>query len=291
MRVALIRSMLVSRRAQQGGPVRSVFLQTLMCAAVIGAVGAPLHAGDGVLIVQRTTSGDTVQTHEVQIEKTRMRVELDIAGTRQVVIFDAAKQVMDLVNVDLRAYREVTKGEIERMADQTAQVQTMMSGLPGAQREQMQELLGEGPAASAAGVGVNKTEYRRAGTERVGQWTCNRYQGYQNGQKISEVCTVDPKVLGFSPDEFDVTRQVADLLQKLVPQTSAQVFRIGRAQDHGFAGIPVKSVVTIAGRPMTVELIKATHESFPDALFVVPAGFQKQEKPAAPSRGRGDSSR
>ena len=36
----------------------------------------------------------------------------------------------------------------------------------------------------------------RTGTDKVGKWTCDKYEGTANGQKVADLCTVDPTVLG-----------------------------------------------------------------------------------------------
>ena len=60
-----------------------------------------------------------------------------------------------------------------------------------------------------------KTEYRKTGTDKVGKWTCDKYEGYQDGKKTSEVCTVDPQALGFATTDFEVTKQLAAFFQQL----------------------------------------------------------------------------
>ena len=197
-------------------------------------LGQPLLAADGVLIVEKSTTGGTTQTNQVQIEKTRMRAEsAGPNGSKQVVVFDGGAQVMRIIDADKKMYTEMTKADVERMGAQMramAQMQEQMKNMPPAARAQMEAMMkGRGAAAGAAA----KTEYRKAGTDKVGKWTCDKYEGYQNNQKTSELCTVDPKALGFGVADFQVTQQLAEFFKTLVPQNADQMFSLGTQRRAG----------------------------------------------------------
>jgi hypothetical protein len=237
-------------------------------------------AGNGVLIVQKTTSGTTQTTHQIQIEQTRMRAEMaDQAGTQRAMIFDGARQVMLIVNPDRKSYSEITKDDVDRMG---AQMQDMMAKVPPEMRAKVEEMM-KGRGMSGAPV---KTEYKKTGTDKVGKWTCDKYDGYQNGQKTSEVCTVEPSALGLAAGDFAVTSQFAAFFEKLVPQSMVQVFNLGQAQAGGFSGLPVRSISTTGGRTVTSEITDVSRQTFPDSVFAVPAGFQKEASPFGRGRGR-----
>jgi hypothetical protein len=139
------------------------------------------------------------------------------------------------------------------------------------------------PGAAAA-----KTEYRRNGTSKVSKWTCDVYDGYQNNQKVGEVCTVSASALGFNMTDFEVSRQLAEFMRGLIPQGADQVFQVGRVQEQGFDGVPVRRVMTVAGIQMVTEVSAVSRQTFADSAFAVPAGFTKQESPlGALGRGRG----
>ena len=243
-------------------------------------LATPLIAADGILIVEKTTTGGKTETNQIQIEKTRMRAEsTDPNGVKQVFVFDGAAQVMRVIDYDKKTYMEMTKADADRMggqmADAMAQMQEQMKNMPPDQRAQMEAMMRgrgmPGPAAPA------KTEYRKAGTDKVGKWTCDKWDGYQNNQKTSEVCTVDPKTLGFAMTDFEVTRQLAAFFQKLMPQNVDQMFSIGSADAQGFSGVPVRRAYSIGQRQTLTELTDVTRQTFPDSIFAVPAGFQKQQ--------------
>src|SRR4051812_30505250 len=132
--------------------------------AVISLFTASLDAADGVLIAQKTTSGDSTQTSQVQIDRNRMRAEIGGAN-RRVVIFDGTRQLLWLIDEDKKTYNELTKADVDRLGGQVqdamAMVQAQLANMPPAQRAQLEALMkGRGMAALTA----QKTEYRKAGT-------------------------------------------------------------------------------------------------------------------------------
>lgn len=236
-----------------------------------------LEAAGGVLIVETTTTADApVQTHQIQIDRDWMRMEHTISGEKAAFVFDGAKQAIRIVNYDRKAYNEMTKAEVDRlsghMADAMAQMQEQLKKLPPEQRAVAEaRMRGRGMGALPP-----KTVFRRAGTDTVGRWTCDKYEGYQNEQKTSELCTVDPAVLGFVASDFEVSRKLAELFKKLVPQNSDNVFILGKAEEQGFSGVPVRRVLSPGRRPTITEMTEVSRQSFPPSTFDVPAGFIKK---------------
>ena len=237
----------------------------------------PLAAAGGVLIVEKTVTGDApAPTHQIQIDKDWMRMEHTLSGEKVAFVFDGAKQVMWIVNYDRKAYNEMTKADVDRLGVQMsaamAQMQEQISRLPPDQRAMVEAATkGRGVTAGAPA----KTVFRKAGTDTVGPWMCDKYEGYQNNQKIAELCTVDPKALGFTAADFEVSRQLAEFFQKMMPQNAENMFRLGAPDQQGFSGIPVRRV-SLGQKQSVTELTDATRQTFPDSVFELPAGFQKQ---------------
>jgi hypothetical protein len=251
-----------------------------------------VSAADGVLIVETSTVNGSPRTTQVQIERTRMRTEIaNQNGTTQVVVFDGDKQSLYIIDPAAKSYSEMTKADVDaagaRLGGAMAEMQKALEGMPPAQRAQMEAMmkgrLGGLPGAAAPA----KTEYRRGGTSKVSKWTCDVYEGFQDNAKTGEVCTVSPSALGFTPADFEVSRQLAAFMRGLIPQGADQVFQTGRVQDQGYDGVPVRRVSTIAGRQITTELTSVARQTFPDSSFAIPDGFTKTAGPLGRGRGRG----
>ena len=268
--------------------------QTLIGLVVaIGLTAAPATAASGVLIAQKVTSGTTTTTHQSQIEPTRMRSEIaSSTGRKQAVVFDGAAQVLRMIDDDAKTYTEMAKADLERMRGQVdgamAQMQEQLKNMPPEQRARMEALM-KGRGAAMTGMAGPPTEYKKVGTDKVGRWTCDKYEGTKSGEKVSEVCTVAPSALGFTAADFEVTRQLAEFFKSLMPQAADGLFTIGSAtpNPNSFSGLPVRVVSYRGGTVQTVsEMTEASRQTFPDTLFQIPAGYQKREFPGM-GRGRG----
>lgn len=249
-----------------------------------------MYAANGIQITAKTTSGGNTETSQIQLDANHMRADArGLDGVNGLVIFDGTKQVMDLVNVDNKTYREITKADIDRMAgqmsDAMSRMNQAMANMTPEQRAQVEAMMRGRMGGARGGAAPVKTEYRKTGTDKVGRWTCDKYEGYRSGRKVSELCTVPPSTLGFSESDFAVTQQMRDFFSKVMPARADQILSIGSA-NAGFSGVPVRSI-TYSGDSIesTTELTDFSRQNIPDSAFQVPTGFQKQ--PFAPmGRGR-----
>jgi hypothetical protein len=257
---------------------------SVLCAGMLGLTATAVRAADGILIVQKITTGSGAPvTNEIQIEPRRMRAETSMTGGgKQVVIFDGAAQVMRVVDDAKKSYMEITKADIDAISNQLS---AAMAQLPPEQRAQFEAMMrGRGGRGMPGAAAPAKVQYRKTGTDTVGKWTCDKYEGTVNGEKTSEICTVDPKVLGFAESDFAITKDVAAMFSQF-QRGMGQMFSIGTVQDQGFSGVPVRSKSTVAGRETVSEISDVKRQSFADSIFQVPAGYQKQSMPMG-RRGR-----
>lgn len=269
--------------------MRSIGRTTALAVAACFAA-AQAWAADGVVIVQKVTGSGAAMTHQIDIDAHRMRMESGggPAGT-QVFVFDGTRQVMLMINDTNKTYSEITKADIDAVSGQVsaamAQMQEAMKNMPPERRAQMEAMMKGRMGGAAAAALPSKPQYKKTGTGTVGKWTCDKYEGYTDGQKTSELCTVDPKVLGLDLADTSVTKDFAEFFSKLPIGNAMQAFHIGSAEEHGFSGVPVRSVVTTSnGQTITSEITDVHRQAFPDSTFQAPAGYQKQDSPFG--RGR-----
>jgi hypothetical protein len=252
--------------------------RTLLVCLAFFAASASLSAADGVLMVQKITSGTTVSSSQSQMEATRMRTEVtDPSGRTQVVVFDATRDVLLVIDAAKKSYTEMTRADAERlggmMSGAMARMKEQLAGLPPEQRAMMEKQMGPMMAGLNGGA-VVRPEYRRNGTGQVGKWTCDKYDGFTAGQKTSEICTVDPRVLGLNVADFAVTAKMVAFVASMLPQMANQLVGIG-TPELGFTGVPVRTAGTVGGNQVTMELTEVRRDTFADALFQAPPGFQK----------------
>jgi hypothetical protein len=250
--------------------------------AAVCSMASSLQAAEGFLMVETTVAGPVTRTSRVQLEPGRMRTEMTgPAGEKQIIVFDGTQQVLRMISVDKKSYTEMTKADADRAGEQVgaalAAMNEKLAKMPPEQQAKLKEMLArQGGAARGAGA-TAKPEYRRAGTDKVGKWTCDKYEGFRNGEKVSELCTVDPKTLGLTPADFEVSKQVAAFFRAMLPQGEDQLVGIGTIETQGFAGVPVRRIRYNGGKVQaTSEVTEARRDTFDAASYEVPAGFQKQ---------------
>jgi hypothetical protein len=252
-----------------------VTVRLLVLAILFSLLIAPTIAQtpDGIFFTQRVTSGSAPLTVQTRIEPTRMRTEIaGPNGVTNVTIFDGGKQALYIIDPSRKTYVEMTKADVDRLSAQVqgamTQMQAQLEKLPPAQRAQMEAMMkGRGGVATLP-----------AGSDKVGRWTCDKYDLMLGGQKIGEICSVNPTALGFGATDFNVMGQMAAFYSGMAPQVVSQLPGVSGIDQFGSSGFPVRTVMMNQGQAMTTtEVIEAGRQTFPDSLFVVPAGFTKQD--------------
>jgi len=244
--------------------------------------------GQGILFVQKETRGTQVTTSQIQMDKDHIRVESRSSGDESAFVFDAPKQTARMINLTKKTYTELTKADLDEIKGQMdaamAQVQEQMRNLPPDQRALVEQMM-RGRGMATAALAAPKVEYRQTGTDKVGQWTCTKYEGTSNGQKTTEVCTVNPKEFGLTAADFEVARQLSEFMKSMLPQMQDSAFVNGTTQGEGFDGVPVRRTSFRNGSVDTVsEVTEVRRQAFPATAFEAPSGFRKEEMPGA--RGR-----
>jgi len=259
----------------------------LFSAAALCVLCASVYAANGVVISMKSTKGASTTTNTIQLDANHMRTEMaGRTGGQNTFVFDGVKQTMYIIDDAKESYSEITKEDLDRVA---AQMRGMMANLPEEQRKQIEAMMARrGGGAAIPGAAAPKPTFKKVGTDKVGKWPCDKYEGYEGDKKTSEVCTVAPTALGLTASDFDVTKQFAKFFSGIMPQMANNVFSLGSLEDRGFVGLPIRTISYAADGNVTSiqELTDITHQNIPDSTFAPPRGYAKQ---ASPFGGRGRS--
>jgi hypothetical protein len=258
-------------------------MKTVAAVVCFSSLASPLLAAEGFLMVEKSVSGTAERTTNVQIEPQRMRAEItNASGATQIVVFDSKEQILRIINMANKSYTELTKADADRMG---AQVSAAMAGMkdklaqmPPEQRAKMEAMMAR--IGGAPGATPAKPDFRPAGKDTVGKWACDKYEGFRNNEKVTEVCAVDPKVLGLTAADFEVSKQVAAFFQTMMPIAGDQIVGIGTVETQGFNGIPIRRSTYREGKVVsTSEVVQVGRQNFPASSYEVPEGFTKQAAP------------
>ena len=235
-------------------------------AASLVTVAVVSAQSPGVVIVQEMTRDGKTMTNTTQMDKSHMRVEM---ASTSVFIFDGEAQVARIVNMDKKSYMEMTKADLEKMQQQTAAAMEKMKSMPGGGALMGKMMGGRG--------NTTPITYKATGSDKVGQWTCSKYDGTRGNEKVTELCTVEPKALGLTAGDFEVAQQLAEFMKAMMPTMDNQITVNGNAAQNGFAGVPVRTTTFSGGKPsITMETKSIKHEPIPASAWQAPAGFKKQ---------------
>lgn len=244
----------------------------------------PVQA-QGVVFVQKETRGNQSTTSRVQMDKDHIRTESRSGSDEQAFVFDGPKQTARMINVTRKTYMEITKVDMEQMKKQLdgamAQMQQQMQSMPPAQRAMIEQMM-QGRGMPGMAPAPPKVDYKQTGSDKVGPWTCTKYEGSVAGQKTTEVCTVDPKEFGLTPADFAVAQQLVEFMKTMMPEVADRMFVNGTAQAQGFSGVPVRRTSFRNGAVESLtETTEFRRESLPASTFETPAGFRKESMPGA----------
>jgi hypothetical protein len=257
---------------------------------LIGLVTSPAYS-QGLHLVQRETRNGQVTTNNILLDRTHMRAESRSGNEQVAFVYDGSAQVARMINLDKKTYFEMTRAQAQQMGQQAdsamAAMQEQLKNMPPEQRQMVEQMmrargLGAGPTRGGGPPASERIEYRRTGTDKVAQFPCTKYEGYRGQAKVVEVCAAEPRDLGVTAADFEVTRQFAEFIKIMLPQAADQIATYGSVEEQGFAGFPVRRTSFRNGAVESVsELAELRRETIPPATFDVPAGFRQEAMPGA----------
>jgi len=256
-----------------------LLMKRLFLTGALSLFVASTYAANGLVVTMKTTTGASSVTSQIEMDANHMRAQMaGRGGDQNGFIFDGTKQAMYIIDDSKKTYSEITKEDLDRLA---AQMQSAMASIPPEQRAQVEAMMrgrgGRGipgmPTAAA------KPTFKKTGTDKVGKWTCDKYEGYEGEKKTTEVCTVPTSALGLSDKDFAVSKDFAKFFSSLMPQRSSEIFSLGSLEDRGYPGVPVRTIRFGAdgSAQTTVEVSDISHQNIPDSTFAPPSGYAKQD--------------
>ncbi len=252
----------------------------------------------GVLMVNTQESFQGSQqptTTKLRVEGDRVRIEMEGTGRNDVIIFRGDRQVLWMIDNKAKAYREMTKADVDRIGGQVnemmAKMQEQLKNMPPQQRQMVEKMMKSRMGGMAGGAQPAKTEYTKvAGGQEINQWTCDKYEGIREGQKQREVWTTAPDQLGLEMSDFKVMQQMGEFFKGFSQFGREAPFRVGSEaaeQEGDYSGVPVRQIFYQGGRPISkTEIKEVRREDFDASLFEVPEGYKKQKMMDMPA-GKG----
>jgi len=220
--------------------------------------------------------------------KGKMMVETDrlrIDSTDGAVIFRGDKQVLWMVSEKDKSYRELTKADVQKMADQMGavmpQIEEQLKGMSPEDRAMVESMMKGKMGAAMAGATAKKTFVKTGGTETVNGFACSIYDTMRGQEKVGRMWVTDYKSLGVTRDDMKVFDSMMAFIDPLMgpmkDMVSGLIQKSGSPDDHtAVPGFPIRTVTTGKKGDRTEEVKSFKHETIPASVFELPAGLKKQ---------------
>ncbi|MCU0609751.1 MAG: DUF4412 domain-containing protein [Chitinispirillaceae bacterium] len=221
-----------------------------------------------------SNSKSIVSTSTLTLGDRGVRMESGSQAPGSVFIYRKDKDLCWVLNSAENSYVEITRAELTAMTAQIksamAQMKGQMAQLPPEQRAMMESMM-----KSMGGQVPQMTYQKIASGEKVGDWSCDKYDGLDAGNKVIEVWVTDWKRLGLTQADLDGLTALAQFFEEFSKDLGS-FFKPG-TKAEGYDGMPVKTVMLSSGQPVAQTQLSEIVKTDPaTALFEVPAGFVKK---------------
>uniref|UniRef100_A0A7C3UQ04 DUF4412 domain-containing protein n=1 Tax=candidate division WOR-3 bacterium TaxID=2052148 RepID=A0A7C3UQ04_UNCW3 len=217
--------------------------------------------------------------HFLLIEKDRMRTDMKGNETDMSIIFRSDKNLFWSIDHKKKSYTEITKEDVKKMKGKMEEgikmMEEQMKHLPPGERRRLEEMMGGKMMRKEEMVTYKKV----ASGQKVNQWVCDKYEGYQGKEKVEEVWATDYPKIGIKPEEVKVIEEMGDFFSELIKGGAAQFYRFRPEKKEGeFFGVPVRIIGYEKGKKgFTMEIKEVKKETFNPQTFEVPKGYKKEK--------------
>ncbi|MEJ2060134.1 MAG: hypothetical protein P8Y64_06565 [Gammaproteobacteria bacterium] len=229
----------------------------------------------------------------IDIHNDRLRLtSRDAQGQRQIILFDAGKRQLTVLDPARKTYLELDEATLARQMAALKQMRSQMRALmkaqiaklPPEQREQAEARLQQ-QQASTADKEPDITLHQLSKRNRLLGVSCRELEVHYDGKPKSRVCLASAKNAGLTPSDAATLQGLYVFLEHL--QASAM---------HNLAGptrtaAPPQLMKRLNGVAMRIQplpqgeathVVKLEHQPLPADTFVIPEGYTSLRIPGLP---------
>ncbi len=196
---------------------------------------------------------------------------------------DSGDEFMLILNHREKEYQKITEEDIKEMkksAEETREkMEEAMKNMPPAMREMARQRMEHKAPPEPEKVQLKKVD---SGV-KVGKWTCDKYEAYRDGDKVSELWVTDIGAL--SEEDYDMLSRMSDFGEKVAETTKSlrpgsESGAVDQQRFFDQENFPVKSINYSKGRKVNESMLKKIDKGdVPDSIFEAPEGYERQENP------------
>ncbi len=196
------------------------------------------------------------------------KVRLEDAGDPHVILYDAEKHRLVLLDTAARIYRIIDEAEMRRQMESLeammAEIKAQLKGLPPEQRRAIERQLGLVPKPP-------EVKAKRGEERNLHGFSCQAWHLYRGKTFFQEVCLADARGVGISEEDYLTFIRAASALKGLARQASSLAGGRLQVMAADIEGIPVQ--VKDLTRGSTSQLAGVSTAPLDGGLFQIPEGF------------------
>jgi hypothetical protein len=263
----------------------------LIFLAVSFTAGVALGGIYGETVMYEPNQPDEQTLIKMYLDADKLRIEQPDKDGSTIIIYRGDKGLVWMIRPGEKLYQETTKEDIQKMKAQMEQARKMMDeqmkNLPPEQKEQMEKMMGKMPGAQAEEK--KETVYKLMGKgEKVNDYTCEHYAAFTDGEKTWELWAADYKDIDVDFKDLAPLEALGQFFGEIGGDDFESYFVGTQEPFEGkegprFHGMPVKWTDIEADSVVHVNELKVLEKRDVDAaLFEVPEGYKKADKPSFP---------
>jgi hypothetical protein len=250
----------------------------LLTALCLSLLLAPVAMGGVVMEmeIRELPSGDGPMSR-IYAQGEMLRVETGEMGGPTVIFRDEA---LIILNTKERTYSRVDEEQAKALGQQLGglmqQMQAQLDKMPAEQRAMAESMMkGRMPAQAA----LPEIKIEQAGSEKVGDYACQKYIVYQDDTKTAEIFTAE---VGAAEESMEAFHAMARFSTKLLE--SFQGTPLAELGNHPLRlmeeveGFPILTREFKDGRAVRETTLKSAEEKdLGDDLFSPPSGYKQAD--------------
>ena len=133
---------------------------------------------------------------------------------------------------------------------------------------------GRAGAMGAGGAPPTITFQAKGGTNKVGSFTCSKYDELSNGKRTAELCAAAFDQLHLTEADLKSFQSMAKFMEPMARMNPRGMSAMPTEQIHGF---PVRTVMYDADKPTYEDTVLSVEQQSVEAgMFTLPAGLTKR---------------
>gem|GEM_PF-3407802 len=239
----------------------------------------------------RSPSGEVQEQGSILFGSSALRIDHHEPGKPgESILYQAETDTVWLIDHDKKSYRQISKGEMDKLADSAAaalkEIDKHMAGLSPEQQALVKNMMGTPPTTESKPVAAAKATWvKSAAGDKVGDWLCDHYQSTLGNQTDQEAWTLPPATLGIGPDNLGTFQSLMTFFNsgftrfmQSSPAGNIPAFaKIESDQALGLSGFPVKILGYQNGQPHDVWIVTSADKApVPADQFAPPENYKKE---------------